>query len=121
MKTTKTITNLRALSNQNTETKKQNLINPLESFQRNFPHNVESVTVNTLSPLFPGGAENIQNQVLHNSKVVEAFYTPLKSSLLVMDQLEGRYIASNASGFQTVDSNMLENAGDILDNLSDFF
>ena len=121
MKTTKTITNLRALSNQNTETKKQNLPNPLESFQRNFPHNVESVTVNTLSPLFPGGAENIQNQVLHNSKVVEAFYTPLKSSLLVMDPLEGRYIASNASGFQTGDSNMLENAGNILDNLSDFF
>jgi len=121
MRTTKTITNLRALSNQNTETKKQNLPNPLESFQRNFPHNVESVTVNTLSPLFPGGAENIQNQVLHNSKVVEAFYTPLKSSLLVMDPLEGRYIASNASGFQTGDSNMLENAGDILDNLSNFF
>jgi hypothetical protein len=79
------------------------------------------VTLNTLSPLFPGGAENIQNQILHNSKVVEAFYAPLKSSLLVMDPLEGRYIASNASGFQTGDSNMLENAGDILDNLSDFF
>ena len=121
MKTTKTIINLRALSNQNTETKKQNPPNPLESFQRNFPYNVESVTVNTLSPLFPGGAENMQNQILQNSKVVKAFYTPLKSSLLVMDPLEERYIASNASGFQTGDSNMLENAGDILDNLSDFF
>ncbi len=121
MKTTKTIINLRALSNQNTETKKQNPPNPLESFQRNFPHNVESVTVNTLSPLFPGGAENMQNQILQNSKVVKAFYTPLKSSLLVMDPLEERYIASNASGFQTGDSNMLENAGNILDNLSDFF
>ena len=121
MKTTKTITNLRALSNYHSETKKQNLPSPLESFQRNFPHNVQSVTLNTLYPLFPGGAENIQNQILHNSKVVEAFYAPLKSSLLVMDPLEGRYIASNASGFQTGDSNMLENAGDILDNLSDFF
>ena len=38
-----------------------------------------------------------------------------------MDPLEERYIASNASGFQSGDSNMLENAGDILDNLSDFF
>lgn len=121
MKTTKTIINLRALSNQNTETKKQNPPNPLESFQRNFPYNVQSVTVNTLSPLFPGGAENMQNQILQNSKVVKAFYTPLKSSLLVMDPLEERYIASNASGFQTGDSNMLENAGNILDNLSDFF
>lgn len=121
MKTTNTITNLRALTNLNSETKKQNPSNPLESFQRNFPNDVQSLTVNALSPLFSGGAENIQNQILHNSKVVKAFYTPLKSSLFVMDPLERRYIASNASGFQNGDSSMLENAGDILDNLSDFF
>jgi hypothetical protein len=121
MKTTKTITNLRALTNHNLETKKQNIPNPLESFQRNFPQNVQPVTVNTLSPLFPSGVDNIQNQILHNSKVVKAFYAPMELSLFVMDPLEGRYIASNASGFQSGDSNMLENAGDILDNLSDFF
>jgi hypothetical protein len=121
MKTTKTITNLRALCDHNLETKKPYISNPLENFQRNFPQNVKPVTVNTLSPLFPGSADNIQNQILHNSKVVEAFYAPLGSSLFVMDQLEGKYIASNANGFQTGDSNMLENAGDILDNLSDFF
>lgn len=117
----KTITTLRELSDNDSETKRQNPTSPVESFQRNFPQTLQSVTVNTLSPLHPGGAENISNQILNNSKVVEAFYTPLKSSLLVMDPLEGRYIASNSSGFQTGDSNILENAGDILDNLSDFF
>jgi len=121
MKTTKTIAALKALSSHNSVTKMQSPPNPLESFQRNFPQNVQAVTVNTLSPLFPGGAENIQNQILYKSKVVEVFSTPLKSSLLIMDPLEERYIASNANGFQTGDSNMLENAGNILDNLSDFF
>lgn len=121
MKTTKTITNLRALCNHNLETKKPYISNPLENFQRNFPQNVKPVTVNTLSPLFTGGEENIQNHILPKSKVVEAFYTPLKSSLLVMDPLEERYIASNAKVFQTGGSNMLENAGNILDNLSDYF
>lgn len=117
----KTITTLRALSYDDSETKRQNPTSPVESFQRNFPQTFQSVTVNSLSPLHPGEAENVSNQILYNSKVVEAFYTPLKSSLLVMDPLEGRYIAGNASDFQTGDSNILENAGDILDNLSDFF
>lgn len=117
----KTITTLRALSYDDSETKRQNPTSPVESFQRNFPQTFQSVTVNSLSHLHPGEAENVSNQILYNSKVVEAFYTPLKSSLLVMDPLEGRYIAGNASDFQTGDSNILENAGDILDNLSDFF
>ena len=73
MKITKTITNLRALSNHNLETEKQNILNPFQSFQRNFPQKVKPVTVNTLSPLFPGGADNIRNHILNSSKVKELF------------------------------------------------
>lgn len=123
MERSEVIASLRALGNYDTQKEKQKHLNSFDIFERSFEQNVESVTLKPLTPTSSsaGIAGYIQNEIIQYSTVVGRFYSELKSSLLVMDSPDVRHFAKNTTGIQTGDSNILEKAGDIFENISDLF
>ena len=92
-----------------------------ESYLRTFPLRKGAISKARLSPVFLKEGKYVNDDTIHRNRIISSFSELVIHDLFIMLESEEEYSSAYVPSSSQTKSNLLNSAGDILDNLTDLF